>query len=161
MLRNTYSFISPIIFGFLFAVGPLKLWPFLIIPFLILEIIRIKKHRYGKIGFARVGLLLSIVTVAYFAPLKYLDRSVVPSELEIFANDHGSLLKGDLISIYLPAGYTKENLKLGKERMRLRDLIKEIELTTGISHRIGYCGTGANLLFGASPIGGISFASNK
>ncbi|WP_353411614.1 hypothetical protein, partial [Arenicella sp. 4NH20-0111] len=42
--------------------------------------------------------------------LKYLDRSVVPSELEIFANDHGSLLKGDLISIYLPAGDLSPNI---------------------------------------------------
>lgn len=161
MLRNTYFFISPIILGFLFAVSPLELWPLLIIPFVILEIIRIKKHRYGKIGFIRVGLLLSIVTAAYFAPFKYLDRPIVPSKLEVFTNDHGSLLTGDLISIYLPVGYTKENLKLGQERIRLRDLIKKIELTTGMSHRIGYCGTGANLLFGASPVGGISFLPNK
>jgi hypothetical protein len=123
----------------------------------VFEVIFIRKHGFCWLGAKRVSLFFAIVFAAYFAPLKYLDQSVEPRNFKLSENGYTSVLTSGRINMYFPSVYTENDFKLTEKRMSLKSFIKNIEKQTGLQHRVYYCGTGANILYGGSPMLGIRF----
>ena len=57
----------------------------------------------------------------------------------------------------VPRSTYENDFKLTEKRMSLKSFIKDIEKQTGLQHRLYHCGTGANILYGGSPMLGIRF----
>ena len=149
--------IIPFLFGCLFVLAPLVLNLFLLIGFIVFEIMFIRKNGFFWLGAKRVSLFFAIVLAGYLAPLKYLDQSVETKDFMLSENGYRSVLTSRRINMYFPSVYTENDIKFTEKRMSLKSLIKDIETQTGLQHRVYYCGTGANILYGGHPILGIHF----
>ncbi|MEM7359991.1 MAG: hypothetical protein AAF431_12895 [Pseudomonadota bacterium] len=156
-LQQLRYLITPLALGCLFAVAPLLLNLIVFVAFVLFEIVLFREHGFSWLAAKRVSLFFAIVFAAYFAPLKYVDQFVIPSEFDFSENGYSSLLASDRISLSFPSSYSKNAISLTEKRVRLKSFIEEIEQQTGLEHVIYYCGTGANVLFGGHPILGIQF----
>jgi len=129
--------ISPLLLGLLLAIAPILINLFILLTFLVFEAVFIKKHG--------------------FAPFKYIDQIVEPSSFEFSNHGYKSYLKGPTIKMNFPSIYSENDINLAGRSKSLKSFIKDIETQTGLTHKIYYCATGANILFGAHPILGIQF----
>ena len=160
--KTVWHLIGPLLLGGFIAAAPIDiaaLGLFVLLPAsVVLEMRRCRKHGFLPLGPVRVGVIIAVIVAAYWAPFKYMDRAVEPAAMEFEVGTQRSVLKDGYSSLSLPGTVTRENLALPDERMSLRALVRHIEKKTGLVGRIGYCGTGMSVLWGAHPMGGIRFS---
>ena len=149
--RKLMHLFPPVFLAVFAALGPFFLWPLVVIGYLVNEIFFLRKKKLFWLSATRVSIFMIVVGGAYFAPVKYLDREVKPSEFEFISNGKISTLKGSTNSIWLPSAYSGKGIWLSNKSLSLKSFLEDIEKQTGLTHRVYYCGTGANLLFGAFP----------
>lgn len=93
-----------------------------------------------------------IVTIAYRAPLKYLDRELdsLPrvSTVRELARRERMLIDAALLD---------RTISLPRARMTRRDLAAEVARQTGTELRVSYCAVGATILRGSHAMSGLRF----
>lgn len=112
-------------------------------------------------GPIRILMLAAIVLTAALLPTKYVDQKISLENFEVINGDNSSAIRVDSAYIWFPKGFDTANVEFGKGKTSISEMIDNIEQQTGLVHSIGYCGTGMNLLFGGSPIGGIRFSPDN
>ena len=153
MHRSKLKFlIVPALLAVLFAVFPILLNLVVFFIFVITEIVFIFRKKLVWLSLSRVGVFVSILFVAYLAPVKYLDTQVNPTTLELISDEYRTYIKGDSVYIRFSSAYTEKDFDLGNELTSVRNLLQRLETQTGSKPQVLYCGTGASLLFGGAPM---------
>jgi hypothetical protein len=118
------------------------------------EVVRSRRYGFWPGAGVRLAVVGGIVALAAWLPFKYEDRLVKPlSKAEYTLGELSEAGPG--IRIYYPPGMDNQVVRVPREPVSIRKFIRSIEIQTGLRARIGHCGNGATLLWGACPMGGV------
>jgi hypothetical protein len=133
----------------LLTVGPIVLG--VVVAWLVSEA---KARRLHLDTLPGVATALLVMLAAHVAPVKFVDRrieAILSSDelplrvlVEEFASDTRAVTSG---------AYSETIVRLPSRRPTYRQLDAALRGQAGFRLRVGYCGNGASLLFGAHPIG--------
>jgi hypothetical protein len=144
--------------GLLLSVVPVFpfVFPFLGVPLLIILLVRVHLSGWRRDAMAVLTVVI-VMTVCALLPVKQLDVEVGPiayenlplSELcQRLGSDYGVICH---VSLSDPSG-TTQRLSFRTDRpLSRRRILEKLSADTSRCLDIGYCGTGATILYGGSP----------
>lgn len=163
-LKSGFTLFGGLVWGAFFSVFPVDMvfvsaiiWAPLLLAFELWGYSRRKSFRPVVL---KSAVALVVVLGCFFAPTKYKNTAVDLNGVGTVAiGDLGLIRDSELSYMYFPTDMEAFTVTLPSKIMQLKDVIALIEAQTGLKHRLGYCGTGCNILFGCGPMGGIFFTA--
>ena len=158
--------LAPQLFGaagwaYFFAAVPtaeLVAWALYWVPVLaFLEWRRVRRYRFLPGAPVRLIVTLVLIAIAARAPTKWLDRRVGPFLQTRMTLGGLEATAGGGYLLTIPDVAKARIIDVPRKAVSIRELVRLIEDQTALRHDIGWCGTGASVLYGAHPIGPIRF----
>lgn len=114
------------------------------------EYLRTKKYGFIKGFVMRVGVIILIIFVATIYPNKWIDKKIEP--LSSTTVTLATLYEEGIIMFYETPELAKYSIELETITPTRLELLNKINRINGVIAHVSYCGNGASILFGSSPI---------
>jgi len=96
-----------------------------------------------------------VLPLAAMAPCKFENRSIRIAQHVRTIGDVQRTLAAQGIKLRADAAILDRPVRISPRMMPLREVLREMETQAAVESRVLYCGTGASLLFGGFPMGGV------
>ncbi|TMP33445.1 hypothetical protein CWB98_19985 [Pseudoalteromonas rubra] len=152
--------------GMLFSFVPLELvfitgvvW----LPiYIFLEWRGYRKRNSVKPLLQRTALATSFVLICIYAPTKYMNTEIDLKGIgKVKLGEFYKLENRELTYFRFPEELASKEITFPHQVMQLKDVIELVERETGLTHALGYCGTGCTIINGCGPIGAIHFGKES